>query len=657
MADDKKTSRKKTKIEQNNPNGDVLLSVKPDLMCGAMHQISFWRPSVIIDSHMHIQSGRCATLPFIWNSAGSFLNVLNRALDMPRGAVEVAGQGYAKLVKFILEPRHMHGKGRAPLDKLTEQQKKSTLKISEDFILARNKVHQKLITEDPVYKNLGHLVLSGVVMTMDMEYAHVDGYYGLKIYNAIYKSKEDYDAGKDPAAYWVPMHGKWKQVTVETGETIDYWVAGNSSRAKDQYHRTDVEAPSLPKPEPGKAAGKILASQTYHVENDYKRFETGAKETITVPGVYYDIRTNKMRQINIDAAPVKTSPDETKKYERWEKQLQYTELAALKNPLSLLPMFHYDPRRYQLDGATGNNYPMSKVEEGGLYIGFKMYTAQGYRPWDPRLPIMQDFYARCCKSKIPIMNHCTPGGASSVERDEFFNFVHENDQHDSPRFAKQKNLSKDKLDYFNTNFVSPNAWRNVLDNKVKGQSLKRLYLCLAHFGGPTPLGKEWSQQIITMITEEVAPKVYKYPNLYTDLSSSFASDDFRIHFKNVIMKAPNWLRLRDQILFGTDWYMTFYYSTTVGKDFMKYCMETKDFLDKLDTSLWPRFTQYNPYRFYRLDEQIGRIAESIIKKRETDKNVKKELKDIKQSDIDKIFKDAAWIKSANKSYEICELTP
>ena len=192
------------------------------------------------------------------------------------------------------------------------------------------------------------------------------------------------------------------------------------------------------------------------------------------------------------------------------------------------------------------------------------------------------------------------------------------------------------------------------------------------------MGKEWSKQIIDMITEtipsgdgkqsysevylnissKIRPKAYKYPNLYTDLSSSFAKGEFRDYFRDVIMKSKDWERLRDRILFGTDWYMTFLYTyPLIGKDFWQYCETTKDFLDKLDPGLWPRFTQYNPYRFYRLGMQIDRIAKNIIVKRGTREIKEKLKKSIDETEITRIHKEAAWIKVANQPHVIYEETP
>ena len=324
-------------------------------------------------------------------------------------------------------------------------------------------------------------------------------------------------------------------------------------------------------------------------------------------------------------------------------------------------MFHYDPRRWQLKGNTD---VFKQVDKDALYLGFKMYTAQGYRPWDPRLPILEDFYARCCKRRTPIMNHCTPDGAPSFDREEYFDFVHPNDtavdqkQKDAnERNAPPIHLGGDEymdnphnnpfkmLEYFNEQFVSPDAWRQVLDKTVNGVPLYNLHLCLAHFGGDTDLGRKWGKQIIEMIKEK------KYPNLYSDISSSFASASFRDYFRE-ILQGSDGEHLKDHILFGTDWYLTL----LDGVNYVEYCKKAKSALDNFDTSLWHRFTQYNPYKFYRLDEQIDRIAGNIITRRR-DEDMKEILKPLEKDKIDQIYKEAAYIRQANKSYVIYEETP
>ena len=633
MADDadKKIKNKirTLKIEQNDPKGAILKSVKSDLLCGSMHLISVYQPSVIIDSHMHIQSGNCAPLPFLRDRT-PVLGVLK----LKRATIEVTGEVLVTILDFILlkpiagmarkalgcEPNENLGYYRkGAVRQMVPESKKKTFEVGADFIVKRGQAYKEFSKHDD-YKDLSHLVLTGIVMTMDMEYAHIDGYFGIQVYNAVY---DETRMTEDPIHYWYPRHGFW-------------------ARRGDSYQRVNEERPLLPE-----------RGQTQNEFEEYK--ETMDHQGIT--GAFHDIRGNK-KLMSIKAAPVLVPDEETVRYEQWTKQVQYTEQVVLGNPLKLLPMFHYDPRRWQL---LGNSEVFKQVDSEGIYLGFKMYTAQGYRPWDPRLPILEDFYAGCCKRKIPIMNHCTPDGAPSFNREEYFDFVHPNDTHEDqmqkdancrnaptyidPYLGVPQDDPLKMLKYFNEQFVSPDAWRLVLDKTVKGTPLNSLHLCLAHFGGNTDLGREWGQQIVKMITEN------KYPNLYVDISSSFTKNSFREYFRN-IMQGPDGEHLKDRVLFGTDWYLTL----LDGINYVEYCQEAKRALDEFDTSLWYKFTQYNPYRFYRLDQQIDRIARNIIARRQT-KEIELILGELEEDEIYEVQKEAAYIRQANKSYVIYEETP
>jgi len=454
------------------------------------------------------------------------------------------------------------------------------------------------------------------VMTMDMEYAHLDGYYGLKIYNAVYQDEKIIH-------YWTPLHGRFFKGKRD----------GNT-----YYHNEDHPL----------ASANIDALS----KSAFKNIKPMIKEH-GLPGLYFtdavdDDGNTKMSQgipMSVKATPCIVPNSETKRYEQWEKQLQYTELAVLADPLKLLPLFHYDPRRWQVaDNPKGNTTPFENVGESGLYMGFKIYTAQGYRPWDMRLPILRDFYRRCSVDRVPIMNHCTPEGAYNFDRAAYYEFTHPNDLSvDDQKLACGGNAVK----YFNDNFVAPKAWEPVL------KRFPKLYLCLAHFGGATDLkdkerkawkeltAETWCGDIIRMI------KSKDYPNLYADISSSFANEEFRAYFKEKIYPDPDFKEIRNHILFGSDWYMTLLDKI----EYLEYCRVAKDFLDKIDTSLWIIFTQANPYRFYRLDEQIQRIAKNIIEKRQNDEKVHEVLRPLEQAQIDKIEEEAAYIQAANTPYE------
>ncbi len=265
---------------------------------------------------------------------------------------------------------------------------------------------------------------------------------------------------------------------------------------------------------------------------------------------------------------------------------------------------------------------------------------------------MKEFYARCETERVPVMNHCTPKGAPTFDRDQYLKFAHPMDGSDFR--LKKLEAGGDALKYFNDNFVSPKAWEKVLERHPT------LRICLAHFGGGTDLGLQWFNDIVALMKE--------YPYVYADISSSMADpkykEKFKAHFKDCYekeMKTPGSI-IRKRILFGTDWYMTL----LDGVDYPEYFNTTRNFLDEFDNDLWFQMTQVNPYDFYRLKEQIERIAQNICEKRKQEivittkvknQKVQKKLRPLIQKEIDVILYEAAYIRIANQCYVNYRNTP
>ncbi len=652
MADEPK-KEKKEKTEQNDRKGGILKSHKPDLLPAVNQQISIYQPSVIVDCHMHIMSGNCSTLPFLWSKASilSAFKPKRVTLQSAAGSLDSLRDGLHIFSKKASTKENMAATADQKKIYYRTQKIQETIKVSkndtytigDNFMIEKYAdVFKNYFTKEDIYKGAPHLMFFCVVMTMDMEYAHLDGYYGLKVCNAIYKSQKDIDEDKEPIAYWMPLHKKKDRTYGD----------------KTYKDRTDDR--------------RVLWDDQTQTQYDQSKPDL---EGTGIPGIYHDDQGRKHKVsvkadillLDGEAGVIDRMPENpakpdgetgTARYEQWKKQVQHTELAMLANPLKLLPLFHYDPRRWQVaENPPGNTHPFEQVGESGLYLGFKMYTAQGYRPWDSRLPILREFYARCVTQQIPIMNHCTPDGAPTFDREEYVKFEHPLDgwatgrQHYDedtgfmPDGRKKPPRVLDALEYFNTNFVAPKAWEKVLEE------FSTLRICLAHFGGAVDLkDKEGKQQLLEKTwCGQIIDLMKKYPNVYADLSSSFANEEFRDYFKaKIYTDAAFKEKIRKRILFGTDWYMTL----LDGVEYMEYCMRTKKFLDDLDTSLWLRFTQVNPYKFYRLDEQIGRIARNIIDKRQHHKITIDFFGGIpiQQTDIALINKEAAYIKIANKAF-------
>lgn len=584
-------------VEQNDPKGKEIKQKCDRLQTSVDYFVSVYQPPVMVDCHMHIESGNCAPMPFLW-AQSVFIKEGSSREDL-EGAGEKLGKARDCLV--IQDEVEVPGTG----GKVTEKRrdgllqsiplaKMDTDKLGDRFVMQRlNEVNDRM-KKDGIYLNVPKLIFFGIAQTMDMEFAHVDGYYGLKVYNGVYKSGVDEQnvVDRKPIKYWTPWHGDTHEAEADKAPTLDVFE---------------------------------MDDQT---EEEFKK-NSEIFNNRGIPGVYYTKDDNPI-WMNVKATPLVMPETETERYEPWEKQCDLTELAMLKNPLKIIPMFHFDPRRWQIYEG-GIKEPLEKVRNG-LYLGFKMYTAQGYRPWDiRRLPILKKFYTTCSTLAIPVMNHCTPEGACSFDKQAYRKFSHPSDSEADKERQKKYWIN---TNYFDDDFVAPDAWKGVLENN------KKLRLCLAHFGGNTSKGREWSKQIIELM------KNYDY--VYTDISSSFASDEFRAYFKKTIYTDGAFKdKIRDRVLFGTDWYMT----VMDGIEYMEYCEKAKKFLDDIDTSLWLRFTQDNPYRFYRLDTaRISEIAENIINQRLHDKKIKRAIGELEPSKIPEIRREAEYIRKANEPY-------
>ena len=68
-------------------------------------------------------------------------------------------------------------------------------------------------------------------------------------------------------------------------------------------------------------------------------------------------------------------------------------------------------------------------------------------------------------------------------------------------------------------------------------------------------------------------------------------------------------------------------------------------MDSFNTSLWPLFTQHNPYKFYNIEQRIDYICKNIIRKRNEDDKVRKIGKQNKQK-VDPL-KESSYLRAAN----------
>jgi predicted TIM-barrel fold metal-dependent hydrolase len=332
-----------------------------------------------------------------------------------------------------------------------------------------------------------------------------------------------------------------------------------------------------------------------------------------MPWYVYLRKNAKDKENEGEKTPVPS--EKIKTFSKWEQQYVETRDAMLLNPLRLIPMYHYEPRRWNKEAGTPVdfdfqhgpwNYPFKEIatpNRSAAFIGFKMYTSLGYKPLDGRLPYIQDFYARCANEGIPILNHCSPPGGGMITHEmEFYK--------EADDFNNQDVNAKT---YFSQNYVHPTAWEKVLD---KSPNLK---LCLAHFGGPLwekddkkvdPEGN-WRDEILRLIN--------KYDNVYTDISCWNLGSCNKEDFKKKLVQNP---KLKERIIFGTDWYMTLIPDYVVGpgtsyssfcEGFWDFFIEDKKFQEGKE--LWQRFTFINPFKFYGLNNlaTVNKIASFLEK--------------------------------------------
>ena len=316
----------------------------------------------------------------------------------------------------------------------------------------------------------------------------------------------------------------------------------------------------------------------------------------------------------------------TKSFCEWYSQYEDTISAVKNHPLKLIPMYHYEPRRWI--GKTGTNphpewrfgswdHPFKEVvtaKRKGIFIGFKMCTPLGYQPLEPVLPHLWQhsgnsstcFYGRCEDEGIPILAHCSPGGMTSHEMLYYRGLHRENPQkygHTSFEFQdeyKKKNPDAGKnrsgqissysadyeIEYFYRYHVHPKAWRKVLEKFPK------LKLCLAHFGGD-----EWQKGVESDWVREIVSLMEDYPGVYAD----FSCHDIKKNspaFRHVLSYAKN-TPVYERLLFGTDWYMTML--ALKGKGYKQFCEEYWELID--DKDLWLRFTFLNPFEFYGFNDE------------------------------------------------------
>ena len=589
-------------------------------------------PDIIaLDGHMHFMSAHTTPMPLLWNQIP-----MNNG-----GRVRPSRSGFEELGENLVGTGASRG---------ARMGSKKTLDIADTGIKENHLIYDRLFARE-LKKGRSRKKLTPMIpMPMDMEFAHLDGYKGKPIYIKV-PERHSYmkkvinlsSSKKKPALGYV-------RTTLWPDD-----VANELKGFEETYSRV-------------KAREKLG-------DNDITTQTRGSKKQVNEGFYYYyDRKTENMGICSqSDKTPRWLHWEEMDLFENWDKQYKETIMAAVSHPFQYFPMYHYEPRRWASikEGHVAHADPETKSEplfpwgwdipfndiatpeRAGVFIGFKMYTALGYRPDDYRiwgtagqahLPAMLLFYGRCEKEGIPILCHCSPSGMCTHDIRLYADL-------DKPRYKQ----GDPKVWYYD-HFVSPWAWLPVL------MDFRTLRLCLAHFGGGSSdwwywktntIGKIWEQrnpsdtaikssepteedidriisawyerkneetgryswirQIVDLMERTNGDGSSAFPNLFTDISYHFIRD----HGRELVWLIVHHPVVKERILFGTDWYMT----ELDKKSYETMAGESKKALDELSLNLaektgdyvdlWQTFSRTNPMAFFRIRSVADNFAEGL----------------------------------------------
>jgi predicted TIM-barrel fold metal-dependent hydrolase len=525
----------------SNPGTNYEYTIPQDkkkVVTGSVHnEIKILPLRCIVDGHIHIMNGKCTPLPLLRHRAMDF-DFSKKTLDtitnkLFKSFSEFSSSFSSKLkestnVMNYLNPlTYWYAGAKAFWETVVEDSALGKLLSSSIPDIGKQVINQSedsiiVYEKSKIYERCKICTLL-VTLMMDMEYAHLDGYEGKRIYQV--------DTQNNSMFYLKRKSGK------------------NNADSEKDYVRKPLDASGM---------------------------------------VFSD----------------------------WTTQLVETKTAMVNNPLRLFGMCHYDPRRFKGDNWE---YPFTHVISGsmsGIFSGFKMYPALGYKPLDKRLPNLRRFYQKCEKDGIPIIVHSSNGGFWTHD----FGFYLEYDQgagdysyYYEPDFveggqvgwykigndgkivsvgnAHLKRLKKDEYEYFWDNYCHPKQWKEVLKDYPK------LKLCLAHFGGEAWDNKserDWIETIISLT---------KYENVYTDISCWDLPNKKRQKlFREALVLGKN-SHLKNKIIYGTDWYMPMI-SVGTGKNYRESAQRYWNFFQEMKNGdkVWQRFTFINPFEFFGFND-------------------------------------------------------
>ncbi|MCP3926017.1 MAG: hypothetical protein GY714_25930 [Desulfobacterales bacterium] len=482
-----------------------------------------------MDCHMHIQSGNCAPMPLLWKAADSWVADKTTPRRSYSNAVAKPFKGY-----------------------LIDLGKMETLTLGH-LVVSLNEDHYINHFAD---KNKGEKTNNNLtpmmLMPMDMDLAHLEGYWGEPIYYGVHRKltaykydKDGYKIEKDifPVRKYNFQAGKYyteEEINeAEMNQILKYKHKGYSfeeifygserkkraEEIKEDNEEIDKKNKEIDKKNKEiDELNKKLGDANFKIKESNKK--NNKKESLFKRKSRIEREEKEINEFSEDGffyyyyeyngdnkdgyptwKPKWLKDEECGLFENYKKQMLENEKAAIIHPFKIIPLFHYDPRRWQEPNklrleVTGPKEEKSKESEfldttltddwdkplkwvateksSGHYAGIKMYTSLGYKPTDFKiLPHLKDFFKKCEGDSIPIMCHCTPEGMPNNERPLYIKL-------DKPEATKKtyEGFFSNEVNYYNENYVSPMAWEKCL------KEFKKLRICLAHF-----MGREWDEWV------------------------------------------------------------------------------------------------------------------------------------------------------------------
>jgi hypothetical protein len=215
----------------------------------------------------------------------------------------------------------------------------------------------------------------------------------------------------------------------------------------------------------------------------------------------------------------------------------------------------FSPSRAAMADAAGRFDGEVKKLGVNSFAGIKVYPPLGFDPWpedEPReIEKVEMLYGVCEAGRVPITAHCNDEGYATC-------------------------TAADAAKY-----TDPARWEKAL------KRYPRLKINLAHFGRKSEATfSEWSNKICSLI--------YKYENVYTDLSFNGFDPAYYAGLKTFLNKLPGKMTdiIPQRIMFGSDFMMSLLKIESYSK-YLSYFSETPHLTAEAKNT----FCSLNPERF------------------------------------------------------------